>query len=97
MEILRQLARLVGHKNRQYETLTEVNVQGYKVRIWRQARTLEQAKRFDHFAYAEHMANVCSQLKPEEWSAMLMKLPDVACVAIVNAQGNGVSAYPDWY
>ena len=29
--------------------------------------------------------------------AMIMKLPRVACVAIVDANGNGVSASPDWH
>ena len=46
MEVIRQIGRLFGYKNRQYETLTEVNTQGWKVRIWREAKSLEEAEQF---------------------------------------------------
>ena len=97
MEILRQAARLLGRKNKQFETLTEVMIGDWKVRIWRSAKTLEQAKAFAHAYFAEEIRMVCERNHPAKWMDSLMKLPDVACVAIVNGGGNGVSAYPDWY
>ena len=99
MEILRQAARLFGIKNRQYETLTEVSVHGeetLKVRVWRTAKTLDAAKTFDHSAFKAKMHETIDALSVEAWQAALMKLPAVACVAIVNADGDGVSSYPDW-
>lgn len=96
MEILKQFARLFGYKNRQFETLTEINVDGAKIRIWREASSLEEAQTFDHDALMIQMHNVCTLFPPRYWTAQLMKMPRVACVAIVNAKGNGVSAYPNW-
>ena len=97
MEVIRQIGRLFGYKNRQYETLTEVNTQGWKVRIWREAKSLEEAEQFDHASLQARMLAICETLDRKAWHADLMKLPKVACVAIVDAQGNGVSGYPDWY
>jgi hypothetical protein len=97
MEILRQAARLLGRKNRQYETLTEVNVAGAKVRIWREAKSLHEASQFNHGGLSEQMLTICETVDPKHWQEELMKLPKVACVAIVNVKGNGVNAYPDWY
>lgn len=97
MEIIRQAARLFGHKNRQYETLTELNAGGFKVRIWRSAKSLEAAKAFDHAKLQEHMQQVASGLPRDQWEMALMRFPNVACVAIVDANGNGVSSYPDWH
>lgn len=96
MEILRQVARLAGRKNRQYETLTEENANGFKVRIWRAARTLDEAKAFDHNAMRQHMRKITQSLPREKWETALMALPAVACVAIVDREGDGVSVYPDW-
>jgi len=96
MEILRQAARLFGIKNRQYETLSEVNAGGWKVRIWRTAGSLKAAQAFDQGAMQASMLGIVETLAPEFWAKELMKLPGVACVAIVDARGNGISAYPDW-
>ena len=97
MEVLRQVARLFGRKNKQFETLTEENANGFKVRIWRAAKTLDEAKAFDHGALREHMRQITQSLPREKWEAALTTLPAVACVAIVDAEGNGVSSYPDWF
>lgn len=97
MEILRQAARLFGVKNPQYEALTEVNEAGLKIRIWSQCKTLEDAKAFDHPRRQEQMKEIAASLPADQWSQAMMRLPAVACVAIVNAEGNGVSAYPDWF
>lgn len=97
MEILRQAARLFGHKNKQYETLTEITAQGAKVRIWRSAKSIEAAKAFNHTQFAQHIRSVTDSLPQDHWEAALMRLPNVACVAIVDANGNGVSSYPDWH
>ena len=96
MEILRQAARLVGFKNRQYETLTEINTTGFKVRIWRAAKSMNEAWQFNHGDLSEQMRTICETVDPKHWQETLMKLPHVACVAIVDGQGNGVSGYPDW-
>ena len=102
MEILRQAARLVGFKNRQYETLTEINIgaglyaNGTKVRVWRAAKSLNAAAQFNHGDLSEQMRAICETVDPKHWQETLMKLPHVACVAIVDGQGNGVSGYPDW-
>lgn len=97
MEILRQAARLVGHKNKQFETLTEENANGFKIRIWRTAKTLEAAKAFDHAQMKDHIRQIAGSLPRDKWEAALMRLPHIACVAIVDADGNGVSSYPDWF
>ena len=97
MEVLRQFARLAGHKNKQFETLTEDNAAGFKVRIWRAAKTLEEAKAFDHGTLREHMRQITGSLPRDKWEAALMRLPSVACVAIVDGEGNGISSYPDWF
>lgn len=97
MEILRQAARLAGLKNRQYETLTEQNAAGFKIRIWRTAKSLNAAKAFDHAQMKEHISQIAASLPRDQWEAAIMRLPAVACVAIVDEQGNGISSYPDWH
>ena len=96
MELLRQAARLVGIKNRQYETLTEITSSGQKVRVWRTAPSLQDAAGFDHRALSDKMQTICATIDKVHWQAELMKLPHVACVAIVDSNGNGISSYPDW-
>ena len=97
-EILRQAARLAGVKNPQFESLTELNHHGYKIRIWRTAKTLEAAQTFDHASLQYVMRDaIVATLTPDDWFTALMKLPNVACVAIVDPNGNGASAYPDWF
>lgn len=97
MEILRQAARLFGRRNPQYETLTEVATASGKVRIWRTVKTLDEATQFDHRAFKAQVRAVTDMSAFPEWQRMLMRLPNVACVAIVNADGDGVSSYPDWH
>ena len=97
MEILRQAARLIGRKNPQYETLTEVNTGLGKVRVWRTAKSLAEASQFDHRAFKAQVRAVTDMSAFPEWQRMLMRLPNVACVAVVNADGDGVSSYPDWH
>ena len=96
-EILRQAARLAGVKNPQYESLTELNHEGWKIRIWRTAKTLDDARVFDHASMQAAMLETIMALSPGQWLKALMKLPQVACVAIVDPAGNGASAYPDWF
>lgn len=96
MELLRQAARLAGRKNPQFESLTEVNHADWKIRIWRTAETLEAARTFDHASMQAGMLQAIHAISPDKWLAALMKLPNVACVAIVDPTGNGASAYPDW-
>lgn len=96
MEILKQAARLFGYKNKQFETLTEFMIGGAKVRIWRQAKTLEAACAFPHEDYRNAVISVVNHAPMDAWISEIMKLPSVACVAIVDAKGNGISAYPDW-
>jgi hypothetical protein len=96
MEILKQAARLVGFKNRQYETLTEITSGLWKIRIWRQAKSIEAADAFDHDKFKGLMRQIATTQPRSSWTASLMKLPHVACVAIVDQNGDGVSAYPDW-
>lgn len=97
MEILRQFARMLGVRNRQFETLTELNFEGLKVRIWRDAPSLEYAQAFDHEIMRAEMLKICQTHASGEWQAKMMDMPKVACVAIVDKDGNGVSAYPDWH
>jgi len=97
MELLRQAARMIGLKNRQYETLTEITAQNHKVRIWRVAKSLKAAEDFNHGILSEQMMNICTTVDSKHWFEELMKLPNVACIAIVDKHGNGVSAYPDWH
>ena len=97
MEWLKQFARLFGWKNRQYETLTEANVAGLKLRIWSTSPTLQAAEAFDHAALKSQMERLAAEWHPSKLHGELMKLPNVACVAIVDGNGNGVSGYPDWH
>ena len=96
-EILRQAARLAGVKNPQFESLTELNHAGWKIRIWRTAKTLDDARAFDHASMQAAMLETIMPIAPDQWFKALMKLPSVACVAIVDPSGNGASAYPDWF
>ena len=88
---------MLGRKNPQYETLTEVNTSAGKVRIWRTAKTLDEAKSFHHAAMQANIRSITDRMPREQWEATLMRMPNVACVAIVDADGNGVSIYPDWH
>lgn len=97
MEWLRQFARLFGWKNRQYETLTEVQCDGHKIRIWRTAPTLMHAIEFDHGEFAQSVSAFCEANNPSDWYLQLRDLPHVACVAITNMEGCGVSCYGDWH
>lgn len=97
MEFLRQFARLFGWKNRQIETLTEVQHDGYKVRIWRISSSLEEAQAFDHDNFKGVVERICENSLPSRWMTHLCSLPKIACVAIVDSTGNGVSVYPDWH
>ena len=96
MEIIRQAARLFGHKNKQYETLTELNTEGHKIRIWRKAKTLADAKAFDHAAFQGQMREIAASLPVDKWEAALMRLPHASCATVVDTSGNGVACYPDW-
>jgi hypothetical protein len=94
MELLRQAARLAGRKNPQFESLTEINHAGWKIRIWRTAKTLGAAQAFDHASMQYVMRETI--VATDDWFEALLALPNVACVAIVDQTGNGASAYPDW-
>jgi len=96
MEIIRQAARLFGHKNKQFETLTELNTQGHKIRIWRAAKTLELAKVFEQDQFQEQMSQIASSVPRDKWEVAFMRLRKVSCVTIVDANGNGIACYPDW-
>lgn len=97
MEILRQAARLAGVKNPQFESLTEINYEGYKIRIWRTAPSLEAGKTFDHASFQKTMHAVIASTPQDGWLEALGTLANVSCVAIVDAQGNGASFYQDWF
>ena len=99
MEWLKQFARLFGWKNTQFETLTEANAAGLKIRIWSTRPTLEEATCFDHDAFAQQIEQIANSYaySREKLFRRLMAMPNVACVAIVNQGGQGVSVYPDWH
>ena len=84
-------------KNRQYETLTELNARGLKVRVWRTADSLQDARNFEHASFVAGLSEITGEYHPDKWQDQIMALPRVACVAIVDQSGNGVSAYPDWH
>lgn len=98
MEWLKQFARLFGWRNKQFESLHEWNQDGWKIRVWRTNASLTEA-------YGESCRDIEMELSwcPDvgrnvrDLHAKLMAMPRVACVAIVDANGNGVSAYPDWH
>jgi hypothetical protein len=69
-----------------------------KIRVWRTEPSLGDAYTADFVT----ITNVIDAFGPSgghpiALHAALMALPRVACVAIVDANGNGVSAYPDWH
>jgi len=96
-EIFRQIARLFGQKNPQYETLTEIVTNVNKIRIWRIAKNLEAATKFNHQNFSKQVQLITDMHPVETWPILLMQIPGVACIAIVNTEGNGVSIYPDWH
>lgn len=97
MEWLKQFARLFGWKNRQFESLHEWNRGPWKIRVWRTERSLGDAYTNGTQAIEAVIDRFDPQHKPVQLHEELMRLADVACVAIVDANGNGVSAYPDWH
>lgn len=96
-EILRQIARLFGQKNPQYETLTEIVTGVNKIRIWKTHKNLEATTQFNHQNFSKQVRLITDMHPVETWPILLMQIPNVACVAIVNTEGNGVSIYPDWH
>ena len=97
MEWLKQFARLFGWRNRQYESLHEWNRGPWKIRVWRTERSLGDAYNNGTQRIEAIVAEFDPSHKPISLHERLMALPNVACVAIVDANGNGVSAYPDWH
>jgi len=99
MEIVKQVARLFGWKNQQFESLHEWNKDGFKIRVWRTCSSMEAAS-FERCAdISKFLDLACANGNwfVSDVHAKLMAMPRVACVAIVDANGNGVSAYPDWH
>lgn len=97
MEWLKQFARLFGWKNRQFESLHEWNRGPWKIRVWRTERSLGEAYTNGVSRIEEIIATFDPGHKPVHLHAALMEIPGVACVAIVDERGNGVSVYPDWH
>lgn len=97
MEILRQAARLVGHKNKQFESLREWTKNGWKIRIWRTEPSLGHACTVPPDDLTAAIEAFEPGMKLRQMHEVLMRMPRVACVAIVDEQGNGVSSYPDWH
>lgn len=96
MEWLKQFVRLFGFKNAQVESLHEWNIPGYKVRVWRTQPSITEAT-------LEECTDIDAILKtgrfelPNDILGALKKCKRIACVAIVDSAGNGVSYYPDWH
>lgn len=98
MEWLKQFARLFGWRNRQYESLHEWNERGLKIRVWRAHPSIAEASAHEALDLEEAVYDFRTNgLAPDWLQDRLMRYPRVACVAIVDANGNGVSAYPDWH
>jgi hypothetical protein len=100
MEWLRQFARLFGWKNAQVETLTEWTIGQWRVRVWRTQPSIYAAFEADNRDLrASTNAIVCGRDGPTaaQIVAALAALPRIACIAIVDADGNGISVYPDWH
>ena len=96
MEIIKQFMRLFGRRNPQYESLTEYNTDKLKVRIWRTEATLFDASVPDRSELLSVWRSVAE--RPVVIIANELGACDrVACVAIVDADGNGMSYYPDWH
>lgn len=96
MEWLRQLFRLFGRKNPQFESLTEFVGNGLKVRVWRTEANICEAAAPDRNDLCDvWLKNIQRPVVviANEFGA----LPRVACIAIVDDNGNGVSYYPDWH
>lgn len=100
MEWVRQLLRLFGWKNQQFESLTETQIGHWKVRVWRSHETLERAASAGHKDFETDLLNATiygDNAAPVSLAKIIMRQPGVSCVAVVDANGNGVSAYPDWH
>lgn len=92
------IKRLFGWKNRQYETITQVQVGALQFRIWSTVASLEEAIVFDHTALATKITDIATRRDDRKLMlAAMMRLPKTACVAVVDPQGNGGSFYADWH
>ena len=96
MEWLKQFVRLFGFKNAQVESLHEWNKDGFKIRVWRSNPSLEAA-------LGENAADIEAHVMRSRFATIeevirdVRKFKRVACVAVVDPAGNGVSFYPDWH
>lgn len=96
MEWLKQFVRLFGFKNAQVESLHEWNKDGFKIRVWRTNADLDAALK-------EDAADIEALIMRSRFGSLgeiiraVRIMPRVACVAVVDSTGNGVSFYPDWH
>lgn len=101
MEWFKQIRRLFGWKNVQYESLLEFSVGNKKVRVWTTHTSLRNAE--DHkYEFRRETLQFLVDNSEYQSNEDLIKLicknePDVACIAITNENGNGISYYPDWH
>lgn len=109
MEILKQIARLFGRRNPQFESLTEFVAYDdpvsmadterrikLRVRIWRTETNICEAAVPDRRDLND-MWRACAARPVVVIANEFGSMDRVACVAIVDAQGNGLSYYPDWH
>ena len=102
MELLKQFARLFGYKNEQFESLNEYTYREYKVRVWLYYSSLEEADANRSLVHAntQNALNAFYSISlsfNEIVTKILTVTSNVACIAITDKEGNGVSYYPDWH
>ncbi len=80
-------------KNRVYESMTRVRVNGYAVRVWRDEPELAAGDNHDivrALTFAPRDAMAADLIRIVEM------LPRVVAVEVLDADGNGILLYPDW-
>lgn len=82
-------------KNREFESLTQVNLPGGgSCRVWRTEATWSAAVTPDNRDIKQIAEALGSD--PLALGLALEALPRVSAIAIVDAAGNGATLYPDW-
>ena len=99
MEIFRQFVRLFGWKNKQDESLRKYQIGPYEVRVWRRTKSPQESWD-DQREDIKHVIRRCADapsISAPDIAYVISTLPDIACVAITDQAGNGLSHYPDWF
>lgn len=82
-------------KNRQYETMTRVQLRGYTVRVWTTVPEFTMGPD-ERVIAALSIPEQLRTVPPQEIAATLDCLDNIAAYEILDKHGDGGIVYPDW-